>query len=288
MLVRSIRAIGAVAVAAGLLALAAGPAAATTPKPVRPGSTYLALGDSVTFGYQERTVVPAPNYARAASFLGYPEQLGRELRLKVVNAACPGETSASLVNASAPSNGCENDYRTRFPLHVRYSGSQLAFAVKFLRKHPDTRLVSLMVGANDYLLCQKTTSDGCTGPAELSATLAKISGNVGRILSAIRHKAHYRGQLAIVDYYSLNYSVPAISAQSAALNATIHKAARPYHVITADGFRELRVASARSGGGNTCTAGLLTQLGRPGSCGLHLSYAGDALLAQSLLKAIRI
>jgi hypothetical protein len=30
--------------------------------PVVPGSRYLALGDSVTFGYEESTVVPAPNY----------------------------------------------------------------------------------------------------------------------------------------------------------------------------------------------------------------------------------
>ena len=54
------------------------------------GSWYLALGDSVTFGYQEPFVVPAPDYHRAASFRGYPEQLGTELHLRVANAACPG------------------------------------------------------------------------------------------------------------------------------------------------------------------------------------------------------
>ena len=68
---------------------------------VTAGSTYLALGDSVTFGYMEPGVVPAPDYHSAASFLAYPEQLGAELHLKVANAACPGETSASLIDASA-------------------------------------------------------------------------------------------------------------------------------------------------------------------------------------------
>ena len=34
------------------------------------GARALALADSVTFGYQEQTVVPAPNYHDAASFLG--------------------------------------------------------------------------------------------------------------------------------------------------------------------------------------------------------------------------
>ena len=55
----------------------------------------------------------------------------------------------------------------------------------------------------------------------------------------------------------------------------------------ADGYGELRTASLHSGG-NTCQAGLLTQLGKPGSCGIHPSYAGQALLAQALEKAIRL
>jgi hypothetical protein len=67
-------------------------------QPVVSGSGYLALGDSVTFGYQEAQVVPAPDYHNASSFYGYPELLGTELRVKVANAACPGETSSSLIN----------------------------------------------------------------------------------------------------------------------------------------------------------------------------------------------
>src|ERR1700729_1475246 len=107
--------------------------------PVVPGSQYLALGDSVTFGYMESSVVPAPNYADAASFLGYPELLGSELHLTVANAACSGETSSSLIDATAPSNGCENSpgggpgYRTLFPLHGKYRGSQLDYAVSYLK-----------------------------------------------------------------------------------------------------------------------------------------------------------
>jgi hypothetical protein len=65
---------------------------------VEPGSRYLALGDSVTFGYEEPAVVPAPNYPNAASFANYPQELGAVRGLKVTNAACPGETSASLIN----------------------------------------------------------------------------------------------------------------------------------------------------------------------------------------------
>jgi lysophospholipase L1-like esterase len=268
-------------------AAAAAPARINPQTPVTGGSAYLSLGDSVTFGYQESNVVPAPNYHDAASFPGYPEQLGAELHLRVTNPACPGETSGSLINAAAPSNGCENAYRKAFPLHVSYHGSQLAYAVSYLRSHPGVKLVSLMIGANDAFLCQKMTKDACTSQSEITAVFTKLAANVRTILSAVRDRAHYRGQLAILNYYSLDYTSPFITNISLGLNKAMDGAAKPFHVEVADGFGELKTASARSGG-NPCTAGLLTQLGAPGKCGVHPSYAGQALLAQALLKAIRL
>jgi lysophospholipase L1-like esterase len=259
--------------------------------PITAGSQYLALGDSVTFGYMESSVVPAPNYKDPASFLGYPEQLAAELHLIVANAACPGETSASLINPSAQSNGCENipgnpkvGYRRLYPLHVHYKGSQLAYALHYLRAHHNVRLVSLMIGANDGFLCQETTKDHCTSSAEVRALVAKISRNVHRILEAIRGTAHYRGQLAIVNYYALS---PATKYESVVINLTVDRAAKPFHAVVADGLGAFQRASKHSGG-NPCTAGLLTQLGSPGKCGIHPSYAGQALLAQALERVIRL
>ena len=56
----------------------------------------------------------------------------------------------------------------------------------------------------------------------------------------------------------------------------------------ADGFGELAAGAAHSGG-NSCTAGLLTQLtGASTPCGIHPSYAGASLLAQALEKVIHI
>jgi lysophospholipase L1-like esterase len=282
--------------AASGAAAAAGPAAATgsmagaaagaQPK-VTPGSTYLALGDSVTFGYEEQAVVPAPNYHNASSFIAYPQLVGQALKLKVVNLACPGETSGSLINTNAPSNGCENApkggpaYRKRFPLHVKYAGSQLSFAVSYVTSHPKVRLVSLMIGANDAFLCQETTADACK--SELPTVLAKLKKNVATILSTIRRKAHYRGQILINNYYALSYGVPAIAAQSKLLNATVDSAAKPFGVRFGDGFGVLRVAAVHSGG-DSCKAGLLTQIG-PGTCGVHPSVAGQTLLAQAVENA---
>lgn len=295
--------------ALGLLAAASGGALAkatktkpkakaptiTTKTPVTRGSTYLALGDSVPFGYEEAQVVPPPNYADASSFLGYPEFVGSALHLKVVNAACPGETSSSFIDATAQSNGCENTpgggsggYRTHFPLHVQYNGSQLQFAVSYLKKHHHVRLVSLMIGANDNFLCQETTPDHCASLNEQTAVLATVTKNVKTILSAIRKKAHYGGQLVIVNYYSLDYSNATVTATSAVGNQAIDNAAAPFHVVVDDGFGEFEAAALHSGG-SPCAAGLLTQLHNASTpCGVHPSLAGQSLLAHGLEKVIRL
>jgi lysophospholipase L1-like esterase len=286
-------AVGAVALLA--LPASAGAALRVTPNSsVTPGSGYLALGDSVTFGYEESNVVPAPNYHNASSFLGYPEQFGPQLLVNVTNLACPGETSSSLINPNAISNGCENTvgkpggYRTLYPLHVHYTGSQLAYAVSYLKSHPGVRLVSLMIGANDAFVCQETTKDGCMGPGELPAVYSKVSANVKVILSAIRNRARYRGQIVIVNYYSLNYTVPLETAVSAGLNNAVDGAAKPFNVRVADSFGLMRQAAYTGGAqGNTCKAGLLTQLST-GACGVHPSYAGQAILAQALIRAVQI
>ena len=108
--------------------------------------------------------------------------------------------------------------------------------------------MTLMIGANDFFLCQETTSDGCAGPTEQAAVAKRVTANIESILSAIRKTAHYRGQLAIVNYYSLNYASPATNAQSQLLNQVQDAAAKPFHVVIANGFGEWRTATARFAG----------------------------------------
>jgi lysophospholipase L1-like esterase len=264
----------------------------TTSPPVVPGSRYLALGDSITFGYRETNTVPAPNYGNPSSFIGYPALVGGTLRLRVTNAACPGETSSSLINTSGPSNGCTNrpppntspSYRALFPLHVRYTGSQLSYALKYLRTHRNVRLVSLMIGANDLFRCQSTTADHCTSASEQQAALSTLRSNVRQILSAIRHKAHYRGQLVIVNYYSLDYSNAVITGIVTALNRTVDNTGTLFRALIANGFGQFYQGSLYSAA-NPCTAGLLTQL-TPSGCGVHPSYGGQSLLALAVDRAV--
>jgi lysophospholipase L1-like esterase len=277
-------------------------ARAAAVKPVTVGSTYLALGDSVSFGYREPNAIPAPNYSKAKSFVGFPEVVADDLGLKLVNAACSGETSASFLKTSAASNGCENTYnpttktqdpggyRTQHPLHVRYASktqSQLAFAEKYLKGHKKTRLVSLMIGANDLFLCQVNTADNCNNLDEVNATVAKVQANVTKMLKGLRKTAKYTGQIVLVEYYSTNYTDPLVSGAVEDLNTHLKSAAAGYKVTFANAFSTFQNA-AKQDGGNTCTARLLTVLSTtPSSCGVHPSIQGADVLATTVMHVVK-
>ncbi len=223
------------------------------PQPVNAGFDYLALGDSVAFGYRPMSVTPISQYFDASNFVGYPEDLAAERGLVLANASCAGETSASLNIDGALSNGCENrpgsdtGYRDLFPLHVAYSGTQLQYALSYLDAHPRTRLVTIDVGANDTFICQATTPDHCTG-TDLLATLHNIGTNVSATFAALREQAKYRHDLVLLTYYSLNYSDPVQVAGTQALNQALTDAAAPYGVVVADGYTAFQQASAPAGG----------------------------------------
>lgn len=249
---------------------------------------YLALGDSIAFGYR-----PAPwaDYRSQADFSGYPEDLAAALKLTVVNAACPGETSASMIDPRAPSNGCQTNasggpgYRAMFPLHVSYRGAQLSFAVSYLRQHPDTQLVTLGIGANDLFRCQELTADHCAG-SDLGPILAGVTGNLDTILGALRHQARYQHTLVVVLYYADFYADPASDAPMQALDAVIAESAVRYGARLADGFAAFRAAAANYGG-NTCTAGLRVKLAS-GGCDLHPSARGAQVLATAVQEALGV
>jgi lysophospholipase L1-like esterase len=269
------------------------PAAATPsppiPQPVNAGFDYLALGDSVAFGYRPSGMVPTPNYADPTSFVGYPEDLAAQRGLVLANASCAGETSGSLLDENAQSNGCENSvgspygYRDFYPLHVDYSGSQLQYALDYLAAHPRTRLVTLDIGANDTFICQKVPPAGCEG-AELGQTLAGINHNVSALFAALRGQAHYRHDIVLLSYYSLSYSDPLQVAGTLALNQALTSAAEKYGVIVADGFGAFAKASA-SAGGDPCAAGLVIPL-PGGGCDVHPTAAGHEVLTAAIEAAL--
>jgi lysophospholipase L1-like esterase len=273
-----------------IAALGAGPISADPVNGSDANGTYLALGDSVAFGYVPPSAVPAPKYRDAHSFVGYPEYLAQQLNERVSNASCPGETTASLLVAGAQSNGCENSpgspvgYSTLYPLHVQYQGTQMAYALHYLAAHKHTRLITIDIGANDAFLCQETTADTCASPAELAGVANEIAGNLGTIFHELRVVAGYRGPIVALTYYSLSYSDPAQVAGAQFLNSVIAGVTTANGGIIADGFGAFQAPSLASGG-DPCAAGLLIKL-PDGTCNIHPSPAGHRLLAAAIAKAL--
>ncbi len=248
------------------------------------GGTYLALGDSVPFGY--RGGEANTEYQDAANFSGYPDAVGDELGLDVLNAACPGETTASFLDATAPSNGCENTpalpagFRTVYPLHVDYASaqqSQLDYAVQTLEARDDVELVTLQIGANDAFRCQATTPDRCT--TELAGVVDTVGKNVATVLDALRNGAGYDGTIVVVTYYSLDYADATTTTGTQLLNTALTNAAATADAEVADAFAAFE-PEAEAAGGSSIAAGLVL----PGD--VHPSEDGQRLLTDAVMSAV--
>jgi hypothetical protein len=258
---------------------------------------YLALGDSVAFGYNPVAAADPVAQKRISSFVGYPELIGLA-GIREANASCEGETSGSFIDVRSPDNGCQAWRAAGNAMHVKYAGaaeSQLEFALAYLAQHPDTKTVSLGIGANDLLLLQNDCtaahqSDPENIPACIAAgapaTILGAAENVGYVLGAIRH-AGYAGQLVVVTYYELEYSntmdlnfqalygldeALVQVAQTPGLDASVAKAFTTFGALA-----ELR-------GGDSCAAGLLYKLS-DGTCDKHPSLLGHGVLAATVAAA---
>src|ERR1700694_1226000 len=130
--------------------------AGSAPAVANDDRSYLALGDSVVFGYITHAGF---EYFNPHNFIGYPDYVSQALRFTTTNASCPGEAAASFISAAAADNGWHL-YRASAPLHVSYTGTQLAYATKVLAPNRNTRLVAIGLGANDgRLLLTECGSD---------------------------------------------------------------------------------------------------------------------------------
>jgi lysophospholipase L1-like esterase len=151
------------------------PAAAAAPKPLY----YLALGDSMAAG----TGASITNN-RYVNVL-YQHELSRFPTLQLVNFACGGATTTSMINGP----GCSYT-----------SGTQLGDAEAFLRSHPkQVAFVTMDIGANNV--------DGCQVGNTISATCAQnglnhITAELPKILSGLQ--TAYPG----VAVYGMTYYDP--------------------------------------------------------------------------------
>ena len=264
--------------AVALLALGAAPVSAEE----RVDTTYLALGDSVAFGFS-----PLKSPLDAENFTGYPEILAERLDIDHVNASCSGEATGGFINPRGLDNVCRS-YRAHFPLHVAYTGTQLSFALDYLKAHPQTRLVTLNLGANDaFRLTSGLPSpdfwppSGCYTPDVLVYFSTCAVQNLKAIFAAIRETG-YEGLIVALTYYALDYND--VSGTYLLNSPMLAAAAQSDNVLVASGFNAFRPAAVGAGG-SSCAAGLLIML-PTGTCDIHPSPAGQGLLAGAILQTI--
>ena len=247
--------------------------------------TYLALGESISFGYDPTVAAPAPN-----KFTGYPEVVAEILQLrqsnKEVNASCPGETSGSFITFGAPDNGCQA-FKNAFGLHTNYAGSQLNFAVSQLQTNKHINLVTLSIGGNDLLLleqqCATAPSFAVCVNTKLPGVLQSFAQNLVQILTALRAQGAFTGTLILMKQYSPSAD-PLYVQVVGAMDQVMVEVGTPFGAKFADGFGAFQLASALFQS-DPCKAGLLIRLSRT-ACDVHPSPAGRDLLAATVLIAL--
>lgn len=153
---------------------------------------YMALGDSLSFGYQ-------PNLNFTSGFVDDVfAQLHKANVTDLVNYACAGETTSSMIVGGCPG---------RFDHHGSYTGSQLQAALDFLQAHPGAvSPITIEIGANDVL--PDWNSATCTAGSTANADLANMDLNLTqiilpRIVKVLQAPSGFRpGDLHLVNYYN--------------------------------------------------------------------------------------
>jgi lysophospholipase L1-like esterase len=182
------------------------------------GSTYLALGDSLAYGYhaaQFGQQLKEKGFVEPATFNdGYNDDFANLLKLvnpklEYINDGCPGETTETFIKGSGITGFCAGGPTgTPFPasfLHHPYTGSQLEDALAILKANPNVNPITIDMGSNDVLQFAAHT---CGFPATFTCTekqvaeeFGHIAANVGFILNQL-HAAAPKAQIIFVGAYN--------------------------------------------------------------------------------------
>ena len=254
--------------------------------------TYVALGDSVAFGLDPR-LVPAPHFScfscpsftasapprNADVFVGYPEYLRVRLGIALVDAACPGETTASFsARVRTGQAAICAEFKAEDWLHVGYDGTQRRYALDVLGRHPHVELVTVQVGANDVLdVVAACGADPTCVNDRIGGVLLAVRANLSDILSSIR-SAGYTGPIVVPGYYAPS---PAWAGLVSPLNQ--------YLALAASGAGAVFVDLQPLFGSDPCGAGFLIRLGPSNAaagCDMHPSEAGARLIASAIASSI--
>ncbi|HUN77713.1 MAG TPA: SGNH/GDSL hydrolase family protein [Solirubrobacteraceae bacterium] len=184
-----------------------GGAAWSGPGDGSPQQSYLALGDSLAFGYSEARFAEHEGDESPAFFeTGYVNDFGDVLKifdpgLRIVNDGCPGETTESFIKGPCLYQAAG------YPLHHPYAAgpdsAQLTDALGYLHEHPGAvNPITIDIGANDALgLIDSCKREIACVLAGVPALFAHIGTNLGLILGDLRAAAP-NAQIVVLGLYN--------------------------------------------------------------------------------------
>ncbi len=157
---------------------------------IGPKAIYLALGDSLAFGFQ-----PDLDYTH-----GYTDYFYSNLKSHgtstYANMSCPGETTVTMINGS-----CPVPFLRKYP----YIGSQLQAAVDYLHRHAgQVSPVTLDIGANDvdgdinYSTCVISSKE-VTDLQTMDNNLTQVI--LPQLAAAMTVNGQRTGDLLVMNYY---------------------------------------------------------------------------------------
>lgn len=271
------------ALACALPATAAAQAVPSAPVTAADNATgwYLALGDSLSVGYQ-----PTDPLDKRGGYTGPVLDALRadDPKTQLRNLGCAGATTTSLMGEDR----CSYD-----------QGSQLAAAVEFLEAHKgNVDLVTIDVGANDVTPCARPTINV---PCVIGAVGA-VQRNLTTILAQLRAATGPDTEIIVLNYYNpflaawlTGQAGQVVAAQSSALlpvlNGAVAAAAASAGADVADvatAFRSSDTTPVASAFGtvptNVATICALTWMCTRSD--IHANDAGYAVLAGTVIARL--
>jgi lysophospholipase L1-like esterase len=152
---------------------------------VGPKKYYLALGDSLAYGYQ-------PNFDWSHGYANYFfTNLQGHGTQQLINMGCPGETTSTFIKGGCPGKLID---------HYYYPGAQLTAAVNFIKNHAgQVSPVTLDIGAND--LTGDINTSTCAINANWNTDEQNTISRLTTILNTLKSALNGTGDLLVMNYY---------------------------------------------------------------------------------------
>lgn len=238
---------------------------------------YVALGDSLPFGYQ-----PNNDFTH-----GYATDLFQKLQkyngyATLVNLSCAGETSDNFINGD-PNH--ENSQRNCLLPEVQ-NGSQLASAVADLQQNASqTGLVTLQIGIDDFLSAGAIDLNTCAiDQNQFNTQLGVVDQDLRQTIlpqlqQALSSAPYHRASLVLVGYFDplvqlCPATVPYIQTFNSHLKAD------------AQGYARFVDISALFTATNVCQLTWICQPGIPPLGAIHPNTQGYQLIADTIYAKV--